>query len=317
MSFAIGTSEFRILNTCTTKTLEPLVEELEKDILWYKDQFLGREHWNFVCQESVRGPVCLSLVYTNYMYKAILRTGVGNERITLSEDQVDKSLWRKCLGLSPSIQEVLKSMKIQDLGLKNIKNVELISDITSMEEQQIIKSFKFGVLYVAQGQSTESQSISNIHENTSLSYQKFLKFLGEEIDLTDWKGYRGGLDTSGKNLTGKTSVYTQFQGYDIMFHISTLLPLKDQDTQKIERKRHIGNDVTIIIFTESQEPFQLSSIISKQNHVVVLVQPLPEDKYRITVAAKVGVPDFITLPEPPIISNDSRESLIQLCNFEF
>jgi hypothetical protein len=102
-----------------------------------------------------------------------------------------------------------------------------------------------------------------------------------------------------------------------MFHISTFLPLKDQDTQKIERKRHIGNDVTIIVFTESQEPFQLSSIISKQNHVVVLVQPLPEDKYRINVAAKVGVPNFITLPEPPIISNDSksREYLMHLCNF--
>lgn len=31
-----------------------------------------------------------------------------------------------------------------------------------------------------------------------------------------------------------------------MFHVSTLLPHSDRDSQQIERKRHIGNDrVTI------------------------------------------------------------------------
>jgi len=320
MSFQVGTSEFRILNTSTaakvTSLQGPLEQELEKDILWYRDEFLGKVHWNLLSLESHRGPICLSLVCSNNIYKAILRTGVGNERMTLEQDKVEKSFWRKCLGLAPSLHQVLKSLKIHNLGLKIVKNSRLCNDITSMEELQIIKSYKFGVLYLMDGQTTEFQSMSNIHANTSTSFQKFIKFLGEEIQLADWKGYRGGLDTSGKNLTGKTSIFTKWQGYEVMFHISTLLPLKLEDTQRIERKRHLGNDICIIIFTESQEPFQLSSIISKQNHVIILVQPLPQDKYRITVATKLGVPYFYTLPDPPIISNDpiSREFLLYLCN---
>ncbi len=33
-----------------------------------------------------------------------------------------------------------------------------------------------------------------------------------------------------------------------MFHVSTLLPLHESDVQKLERKRHIGNDIVIVVF---------------------------------------------------------------------
>lgn len=318
MPFQIGTSDFRILSTHpdskVTSLQQPLVQDLEKDILWYRDMFLGKPHHNFLSLDSYRGPVSLSLVYHKDMYKAILRTGVGNERFMILEAQVVTSWWRKCMGLAPSNTEVLRALNLENLGLYSVKDVELCSDIISMEERQIIKSYKFGLMYLSEGQTTESQSMSNIHENTSMGYRKFIKFLGEEIELADWKGYRGGLDTSGKNLTGKTSVFTKWQGYEVMFHISTFLPLKLEDSQRIDRKRHIGNDITIIIFQDSKEPFQLSSIISKQNHVVILVEPV-EEKFKITVATKGGVPDFISLPEPSIIGNDpiSREFFLHLC----
>ena len=102
-----------------------------------------------------------------------------------------------------------------------------------------------------------------------------------------------------------------------MLRISTLLPLNPQDSQRIDRKRHIGNDIVVLIFQESQEPFQLSSIVSKQNHIIILVQPI-DSKYKITIATKIGVPGFTpTLPEPPIIGTDviSREFLLHLCKF--
>ncbi len=47
----------------------------------------------------------------------------------------------------------------------------------------------------------------------------------------------------------------------------------------MERKRHIGNDIAVIIFQDSEEPFQLSSILSRQNHIFLIVKP-EGDKYR-------------------------------------
>ena len=121
--------------------------------------------------------------------------------------------------------------------------------------------------------------------------------MGEEIDLANWKGYRGGLDTSGSmfcvdiffqatklidvgDLTGKTSVYTKWQSYEIMFHVSTLLPFKADDTQRIERKRHIGNDICVLVFQDSDEHFQLASVLSRQNHIYIIVRPDGPNNYR-------------------------------------
>jgi RAP1 GTPase activating protein 1 len=65
--------------------------------------------------------------------------------------------------------------------------------------------------------------------------------------------------------TGEHSIYTKWQGYEIMFHVSVLLPFKKTDVQQLERKRHIGNDIVVIIFQESDMPFDISTITSKQN----------------------------------------------------
>lgn len=62
-----------------------------------------------------------------------------------------------------------------------------------------------------------------------------------------FKGYRGGLDTQ-HGQTGVESVYCQFRQREIMFHISTMLPYTAGDTQQLQRKRHIGNDIVAIVF---------------------------------------------------------------------
>jgi RAP1 GTPase activating protein 1 len=67
-----------------------------------------------------------------------------------------------------------------------------------------------------------------------------LEFLGEKIELKGWKKYRAGLDVSA-GTTGEHSIYTVFKGYEVMFHVSTLLPFYSNDKQQLERKRHIGN----------------------------------------------------------------------------
>lgn len=51
-------------------------------------------------------------------------------------------------------------------------------------------------------------------------------------------------------MTGRDSVYTVYEGHEIMFHVSTLLPLST-DRQQVERKRHIGNDIVNIVFLDN------------------------------------------------------------------
>lgn len=44
--------------------------------------------------------------------------------------------------------------------------------------------------------------------------------------------YKGGLDTV-HDLTGLYSVYTNWRGIEIMFHVSTQLPYESHDPQKV------------------------------------------------------------------------------------
>ena len=82
------------------------------------------------------------------------------------------------------------------------------------------------------------------------------------------------------NTTGATSVFTVFEGHEIMFHISTLLPFTTGNEQQLERKRHLGNDIVVIIFVDGKDPesayqscltFDPSCMKSHFNHIFALV----------------------------------------------
>ncbi len=48
--------------------------------------------------------------------------------------------------------------------------------------------------------------------------------------------------------TGLFSVYTEHEGNEIMFHVSTLLPFTPNSKQQLPRKRYIGNDIVTVVF---------------------------------------------------------------------
>jgi hypothetical protein len=49
--------------------------------------------------------------------------------------------------------------------------------------------------------------------------------------------------------TGTFSIFTKvINKFDVMFHVSTYIPFHGADAQQVERKRHLGNDVGLIIF---------------------------------------------------------------------
>merc|ERR1712188_129467 len=95
----------------------------------------------------------------------------------------------------------------------------------------------------------------------------------------------GGLDIS-NNGTGEHSVYTSFfheqlkTEIEVMFHVAPLLPFTKNNNQQVERKRHIGNDVTVIVFMDDwTSPFPPNAITSKFNHIFLVVTPVVDTLY--------------------------------------
>jgi len=136
--------------------------------------------------------------------------------------------------------------------------------------------------------------------------------LGSRILLKGWSQYNAGLDIKG-DTTGKESLYTNWKGNEIMFHVSTMLPFHPDDPQKLERKRHVGNDICVIIFQEGSTPYLASTITSHFNHIIAVVQyDKAANGYRLAFAHKEGVPPFgpNISPHGLIKKDDLKEFLL-------
>jgi RAP1 GTPase activating protein 1 len=118
--------------------------------------------------------------------------------------------------------------------------------------------------------------------------------LEKKIELSTWKQFRGGLDVK-SGTTGTHTIYKRFNNNDIIFHVSTMLPFNPKDKQQLERKRHIGNDIVVIIFQDGETIYKPTTISSRQVHVVFVVKEFllnNQKYYRLSVVSRDGVPDF-------------------------
>eukprot|EP01117_Protostelium_nocturnum_P009383 TRINITY_DN334_c1_g1_i2.p1 TRINITY_DN334_c1_g1~~TRINITY_DN334_c1_g1_i2.p1 ORF type:complete len:713 (-),score=252.39 TRINITY_DN334_c1_g1_i2:137-2275(-) len=207
----------------------------------------------------------------------------------------------------------LKSMdeNLNKAKIYAAKDLDLSKELNNLEKKFFVQQFKFGVLYAKEGQTNEMDIYENNEE--SEGFKEFLDMLGDRIDLKDWNKFRGGLHprTDG---TGLTSLYTTFNRFEIMFHVNTLLPHTMLDESRIEKKKHCGNDVVLIIYKEGKEPLDFTSFKSQFNHVFIMVSPTDDGKsYRVNVAYKPDVqPSSPFIQNPPIYpkNSDFREFLL-------
>lgn len=169
---------------------------------------------------------------------------------------------------------------------------------------------KFGLVYCAPGQDNERSFLAN--EVGSPDFDEFCEFIGEKIALQGFQGYAGGLSKT-SNLSGEHTIYTRYgseeeeQEVEVVFHVSTMLPNNPNDPQKIEKKRHIGNDFIVLLFKESNDEtdtVDVSTFLSKFNHIFIVVNPIKEDgmptRYRVTIAANDDIRPF-----PPFIPKET------------
>uniref|UniRef100_A0A2K6DTW9 RAP1 GTPase activating protein 2 n=1 Tax=Macaca nemestrina TaxID=9545 RepID=A0A2K6DTW9_MACNE len=284
----------------------------------YRRHFLGKDHLNFYCTGSSLGNLILSvkceeaegIEYLRIILRSKLKT--VHERIPLA-------------GLSklPSVPQIAKAFCDDAVGLRfnPVLYPKASQMIVSYDEHEVNNTFKFGVIYQKARQTLEEELFGNNEE--SPAFKEFLDLLGDTITLQDFKGFRGGLDVT-HGQTGVESVYTTFRDREIMFHVSTKLPFTEGDTQQLQRKRHIGNDIVAIIFQEENTPFVPDMIASNFLHAYIVVQvetPGTETpSYKVSVTAREDVPTFgPPLPSPPVFQKgpDFREFLLtKLTNAE-
>ncbi|XP_057702148.1 rap1 GTPase-activating protein 1 isoform X9 [Corythoichthys intestinalis] len=285
----------------------------------YRKQFMGKEHFNYYTIDTALGHLVFSLKYDVIGDQEHLCLMLRS-RLRTYHDVIPIS----CLTEFPNVVQMAK-LVCEEVNVDRFYPVlypKASRLIVTFDEHVINNNFKFGVIYQKFGQTTEEEVFGNMEE--SPAFVEFLEFLGQKIELHDFKGFRGGLDVT-HGQTGTESVYTNFHGKEIMFHVSTKLPYTEGDSQQLQRKRHIGNDIVAIVFQEENTPFVPDMIQSNFLHAYAVVQV--EDActdnvtYKVSVTARDDVPFFgPALPDPAIFKKgpELREFLFtKLINAEY
>ncbi|KPP59288.1 rap1 GTPase-activating protein 1-like [Scleropages formosus] len=267
----------------------------------YRKHFLGKEHFNYYSVDGALGHLIFSVKYDVIGDQEHLRLMLRTKLKTY-HDVIPIS----CLTEFPNVVQMAK-LVCEEVNVDRFYPVlypKASRLIVSFDEHVISNNFKFGVIYQKFAQTSEEELFGNNEE--SPAFVEFLEFLGQKIELHDFKGFRGGLDVT-HGQTGTESVYHNFRNKEIMFHVSTKLPYTEGDTQQLQRKRHIGNDIVAIVFQEESTPFVPDMIASNFLHayVVVQVENARSDnviyKAGVSVTARDDVPFFgPPLPDPAV-----------------
>ncbi|XP_077178772.1 signal-induced proliferation-associated 1-like protein 1 isoform X4 [Paroedura picta] len=288
-----------------------IVEHVDLGAYYYRKFFYQKEHWNYFGADENLGPVAVSLRRekpeeikengSQYNYRIIFRTSeLTTLRGSVLEDAIPstaKHCTARGLPLKEVLEHVIPELNIHCLRLA-FNTPKVTEQLMKLDEQGLSYQLKVGIMYCKSGQSTEEEMYNN--ESAGPAFEEFLQLLGERVRLKGFEKYRAQLDTK-TDSTGTHSLYTTYKDYEIMFHVSTMLPYTPNNKQQLLRKRHIGNDIVTIVFQEpGAEPFSPKNIRSHFQHVFVIVRvhnPCTDNVcYSVAVTRSRDVPSF----GPPI-----------------
>ncbi|KAA8583035.1 hypothetical protein FQN60_015581, partial [Etheostoma spectabile] len=288
-----------------------IMEHVDLGTYYYRKYFYLREHWNYLGVDENLGPVAVSLRREKldehkehgqqYNFRVIFRTSELNTlRGSILEDAVpstSKHGLARGLPLKEVLEYLVPELNAHCLRLA-LNTPKVTEQLMKLDEQGLSFQRKVGVMYCMAGQSSEEEMYNN--ESAGPALEEFLHLLGERVRLKGFTKYRAQLDTK-TDSTGTHSMYTTYKDYELMFHVSTMLPYTPNNKQQLLRKRHIGNDIVTIVFQEPGAlPFTPKNIRSHFQHVFVVVRahnPCSDNSsYSVAVTRSKDVPSF----GPPI-----------------
>uniref|UniRef100_A0A8D3AFU7 Signal induced proliferation associated 1 like 2 n=1 Tax=Scophthalmus maximus TaxID=52904 RepID=A0A8D3AFU7_SCOMX len=289
-----------------------IIEHIDLGAYYYHKYFYGKEHQNYFGVDDNLGPVAVSIRRERlddgkekdgmqYNYRVTFRTSqLTTLRGAILEDAIPSTARHgtaRGLPLKEVLEYVIPELNIQCLRLA-LNSPKVPEQLLKLDEQGLSFQHKVGVLYCKAGQSTEEEMYNN--ESAGPALEEFLDLLGQRVRLKGFTKYRAQLDNK-TDSTGTHSLYTTYKDYELMFHVSTMLPYTPNNRQQLLRKRHIGNDIVTIVFQEPGAlPFTPKHIRSHFQHVFVIVKvhnPCTDNVcYSVAVSRSKDVPPF----GPPI-----------------
>uniref|UniRef100_A0AAY4ACR1 Signal-induced proliferation-associated 1-like protein 2 n=1 Tax=Denticeps clupeoides TaxID=299321 RepID=A0AAY4ACR1_9TELE len=286
------------------------IEHVDLGAYYYQKFFYNKEHQNYFGVDENLGPVAVSVRRerlddgrdgAQYNYRVAFRTSeLMTLRGAILEDAVPSTAKHgtsRGLPLKEVLEYVVPELNIQCLRLA-INSPRVPEQLLKLDQQGLSFQHKVGILYCQAGQSTEEEMYNN--ESGGPALEEFLDLLGQRVRLKGFTKYRAQLDNK-TDSTGTHSLYTTYKDYEMMFHVSTMLPHTPNNKQQLLRKRHIGNDIVTIIFQEPGAlPFTPKNIRSHFQHVFIIVRvhnPCTENVcYSVAISRSKDVPAF----GPPI-----------------
>ncbi|KAF7219671.1 signal-induced proliferation-associated 1-like protein 2 isoform X6 [Nothobranchius furzeri] len=289
-----------------------IIEHIDLGAYYYHKYFYGREHQNYFGVDDNLGPVAVSIRRERlddgkekdgmqFNYRVTFRTSqLTTLRGAILEDAIPSTARHgttRGLPLKEVLEYVIPELNIQCLR-QAINSPKVPEQLLKLDEQGLSFQHKVGVLYCKAGQTTEEEMYNN--ESAGPALEEFLDLLGHRVRLKGFTKFRAQLDNK-TDSTGTHSLYTTYKDYELMFHVSTMLPYTPNNRQQLLRKRHIGNDIVTIVFQEPGAlPFTPKNIRSHFQHVFVVVKvhnPCTDNVcYSVAVSRSKDVPPF----GPPI-----------------
>ncbi|KAL8184072.1 UNVERIFIED_CONTAM: hypothetical protein K2H54_005639 [Gekko kuhli] len=281
------------------------IEYADLGACYYRKHFFGKEHQNFFGIDDQLGAVAVSLrreekegsTGPQYNYRLIIRTSqLRTLRGSILEEVLPLTIRHSSpRGVAPKklLEHLIPELNLPCLRLAS-SSPKVPETLIKLDEQGLSFHRKVGVLYCLAGQGSEEEMYNN--EEAGPAFQEFLQLLGDRVRLRGFDKYRAQLDTK-TDSTGTHSLYTVYQDYEIMFHVSTMLPYTPNNRQQLLRKRHIGNDIVTIVFQEPGAlPFTPRVIRSHFQHVFIVVrvhEPSTEHTtYSVAVSCTKDIPPF-------------------------
>lgn len=316
-------------NTCPFQRLQRPIESVDNGARYYRKYFLGQEHTDWFGLDEQLGPVAISIKReklpesqqqqqqqqqndtpnalqnpkeSQYLIRMIVRT---SELLTLRGSMVEDSIPNTRGSGKPATTKDILDYVAPEIQLSCLKlgnsTPQCEQQLLKLDEQGLTNKYKVGILYCRAGQSTEEDMYNN--EEAGPAFNEFLETIGKTVRLKGFEHYKAGLDNK-TDSTGSHSLYATHQDCEIMFHVSTMLPVTPNNRQQLLRKRHIGNDIVTIVFQEpGSHPFTPKNIRSQFQHVFVIVRAInpctDHTQYKVSVSRSKEVPVF----GPPIRSN--------------
>ncbi|RLM01539.1 hypothetical protein CFD26_108195 [Aspergillus turcosus] len=197
--------------------------------------------------------------------------------------------------------------------------------LSIFDRNDIVDGHKIGVIYIDNGQTTESEILSNTVG--SPDYEYFLSGLGTKVPIRGAQFNTQGLHP---DVDGEFTYAWRDRVTEIVYHVATMMPTDfDRDPACINKKRHIGNDFVNIIFNRSNIPFSFNTIASQFNFINIVISPVcriaggsgtttpsssdfEQTSYTVKVMSKPGLPEISPASTPKVISGKNLAAFVRI-----